>query len=277
MSTPTSPGTLSAGKAEGNKILCARCWRGLGLLVVGLFGFSCVSATPRPPEVFEECQETLRRGVFHTASLACLPELAGPLEDLLCSTTFATHRDLNNLGFGYGTSILGQKLGEEYGVDPRLAQHWRHQHCAGDPARSVQEIADLRDQAFSMLPAALVGPWQSCRDFLQDTSDFRCLVLGSFDVTGEDGTVALVATYSPWTILDFGARLKKDLQVQGATCGDERWRKGARIPSFGWKVLRCQRQGRSAVSFRLVTGKGECEGHLPELTEVPWQGYCAGS
>lgn len=259
----------------------ARRLRGLGLTVVGLLELSCTLVRPRPPELFEVCQETLRRGVFHAASLACFPELASTLEDLLCTTTFATHRELNDLGFGYGTSVLEQTLEEGYGVDPVRAQRWQQEHCAGSPARSLQEAADLRDRAFSLLPASLVGPWRSCRVFLQadpghgSGSRLRCLLLGSFDLTGEDETVQFEAVHSPGDPMDLGTTLREDLEVRGADCGAERWRAGTWIRGGGSRLLRCQRQGRSAVSFRLVTGKvQQCEGRLPELTEPPWQELC---
>lgn len=225
--------------------------------------------------------DTLRRGVFHTASLECFPELASTLEDLLCATTFTRHSRLNSLGFGYGTSVLGQTLGEGYGVDSERAQRWKREHCAGAPARRVQEVADLRDRAFSLLPASLVGPWRSCRKFFHldpgpgSTVPLRCVLLGSFDLTGEDETVQFEAVPSWVFYLDFGTRLKEDLEVRGADCGGERWRAGTWIPTGGSRLLRCRRQGRSAVSFRLVTGRGQCEGRLPELTEPPWQELCS--
>lgn len=260
----------------------ARRLRGLGLTVFGLLGLSCTLVRPRPPELLEGCRNTLRRGVFNAASLACFPELASPLEDLLCATTFDTHLQLNRLGFGYGTSVLGQTLREaDYSVraveplDPWAAQRWKQEHCAGSPARSVQEAAELRDRAFSLLPASLVGPWRSCRNFYHEDHGLRCLLLGSFDLTGEDETVQFEAAHSPVHYLDYWTRLKEDLEVRGADCGGERWRAGTRIPSGGSRLLRCQRQGRSAVSFRLVTGRAQCEGWLPELTEPPWQELCA--
>ncbi len=252
----------------------ARRLRRLGLTVVGLFGLSCTSVKPRPSELFEACQATLRQGVFNAASLACFPELASPLEDLLCATTFTTHRELNSLGFGYGTSVLGKTLGEGHGVDPGRAQRWKHEHCAGSPARSVQETVELRDRAFSLLPASLVGPWRSCGEMFQVGPHvrLRCILRGSFDLTGEDETVQFEAAHSPVSPMDFGTRLKEDLEVRGADCGGERWRAGAWL---GSRSLRCQRRGRAAVSFRLLTGSGQCEGRLPELTEPPWQELCA--
>ena len=264
----------------------ARRLRGLGLTVVGLLGLSCTLVRPRPPELLEGCRNTLRRGVFNAASLACFPELASPLEDLLCTTTFVTHLQLNRLGFGYGTSVLGQTLRDaDYSVraveplDPWAAQRWKQEHCAGSPARSVQEAAELRDRAFSLLPASLVGPWRSCRNFYlspfaDENGGLRCLLLGSFDLTGEDETVQFEATNGAVEILYLGTRFKKDLEVRGVDCGGERWRAGTWLPSGGSRLLRCQRQGRSAVSFRLVTGLGQCEGRLPELTEPPWQELC---
>lgn len=260
----------------------ARRLRGVCLTLVGLLGLSCTLARPRPSELFETCQDTLRQGVFHAESLTCFPELARTLEELLCTTTFASHRELNDLGFGYGTSVLGQILREaDYSVraveplDPRAVQRWKQEHCAGLPARSVQETVELQDRAFSLLPTSLVGPWRSCRNFFDLDPRVRCFLLGSFDLIGENETVRFEAVHSPVDPMDFGARLKKDLEVQGAHCGSERWRAGTRIPSGTPLLLRCQRQGRSAVSFQLVTGKGQCEGFLPELTEPPWQELCA--
>ena len=255
----------------------ARRLRVLSLTVVALLGLSCTSARPSPSEVSEVCQETLRRGVFNAASLACFPQLASPLEDLLCATTFATHHELNSLGFGYGTPVLGQTLGEGYGVDPVAARRWKQERCAASPARSVQETAELRDRAYSLLPASLVGPWRSCRDFFEvgPYVRLRCALLGSFDLAGEDETVRFEATHSPVGSMDFGTRLIEDLEVRGADCGGERWRAGTRISSSGSRRLRCQRHGNSAVSFRLVTARGQCEGRLPELTEPPWQELCA--
>ena len=254
------------------------------LLFVALLGLSCASAKPRHSELWEVCQDTLRQGVFNASTLACYPEVAGPLEDLLCATTFRTHRELNLLGFGYGSSVLGQTLREAdfnvrpvEPVDPGAAQRWKQQHCAGEPARSEQEAAELRDRALSLLPAALVGPWQSCRDELYSADPFArltCAVRGSFDLTGEDETVQLLAAHSPADPMDYGIKLKEDVEVQGADCNGERWRAGTRFWFGRSRVLRCQRQGRSAVSFRLVTGNGQCEARLPELTEPPWQAHC---
>ncbi|MCP3963893.1 MAG: hypothetical protein GY719_39155 [bacterium] len=259
----------------------AREPRAWGLTVVCLLGLSCASVRP-PPELFEGCRDTLQRGVFHAASLACLPELASTLEELLCATNFATHRQLNDLGFGYGTSVLGQTLGEPYGVDLCSARRWRHLHCAGSPARSVREIVKLRERAYSLLPASLLGPWQSCRDYFQadrvagSDSRTRCHLLGSFDLTGEGETVRFVAVHSPVDPMDLGTRLTEHLEVRGADCGAERWRAGSWFWAGGARLLECQRRGRSAVSFRLVTGGGqECVARLPELTEPPWQELCA--
>ncbi len=266
----------------------ARRLRGLGLTVVCLLGLSCHLVRPRRSELFKVCQDTLRRGVFNAESLACFPELASPLEDLLCTNTFAHHHQLNDLGFGYGTSVLGQTLREaDYSVRARepldqwAAQRWKQEHCAGSPARSVQEAAELRDRAFSLLPTSLVGPWQSCRNFLhwfdlqRSREGTRCLLLGSFDLTGEGETVQFEAEYLSDAPMGFGTSLKEDLEVRGAVCGAERWRAGTRLPNGAPRLIRCQRQGRSAVSFRLVTGTGQCEGLLPELTEPPWQEFCA--
>jgi hypothetical protein len=267
---------------ESRRAWRARRLRGSGLIVAILLGLSCTTLKPRPPELFEVCQETLRRGVFNAASLACFPELTSPLEDLLCSTTFATHRGLNDLGFGYGTSVLGQTLREAdpsvravEPLDPWAGQRWRQEHCADPPTGSAEEATELRDRALSLLPSSLVGPWRSCSHFLNSGSGLRCLLLGASDRTGEDETVRFEAAYSPVGSMDFGTRLKEDLEVLGADCGGERWRAGTRISSGSARFLLCRRQGRSAVSFRLVTGKGECVGQLPELTKPPWQELCA--
>ncbi len=254
----------------------ARRLRGLDVAVFGLLGLSCASVGPRSHELFTSCQETLRRGVFNAESLACFPQLMSPLEDLLCATTFTTHRDLNDLGFGYGTPVLGQNLGEGYGVDPLLAQRWKHGHCAGSPTRTVKETVDLRDRAFSLLPASLAGPWRSCREYFDvgPYTRLRCHLSGSYDLTGEGETVRFEAAHSPVGSMDFGTRLKEDLEVRGADCGGEAWRAGSGISSRGPRRLSCRRQGRSAVSFRLVTGRGHCEVRLPELTELPWEAHC---
>ncbi len=263
----------SAVALRSRRACRVRRLRALGLTVAGLLGLSCASAQPRPNELFEVCQETLRRGVFHWASLACFPEVASTLEDLMCATTFGTHRQLNALGFGYGTSVLGQALGENYSVDPARAKRWRQENCAGSPARSVLEAVELRDRAFSLLPASLVGPWQSCRDYFQvrPTTRLRCGLSGSFDLSGENETVQFEASHSPISSMDFGTWIKQDLEVQGVDC-DERWRAGTWLGSR--RRLRCRRQGRSAVTFRLVTGSGQCERRLPELIEPPWQAAC---
>ena len=255
--------------------------RGLGLTVVALLGLSCVSVRPRPPELFEVCQETLRRGVFHAESLACFPELASPLEDLLCAGDFTTHRELNALGFGYGAWVLGQTLREAdpsvraiEPLDPEAAWRWGRAHCAGSQARGAQDVAELHVRALDLLPASLVGPWRSCRGFLASESRVRCILHGSFDLTGEGETVLFEAAHSPEDPMEFGTRLRKDLEVKGADCGGERWRAWTRISARAPRLLRCRRQGRSAVSIRLTTGKGVCEGRLPELTERPWQELC---
>lgn len=274
---------LPAASLESRRASRARRLKGMGLAIVGLLGLSCASLKPRPLALGEVCRDTLRRGVFHEASLACFPELESALEDLLCATDFATHRQLNDLGFGYGTSVLGQTLREpDYSVrgfeplDSWAAQRWKRVHCAGSPGRSVQEAAELRERAYSLLPASLVVPWRSCWNFFSSDSQVRCLLLGSFDLTGEDETVQFEAGFWAVELMEFRTRLKEDLEVRGADCGGERWRAGTRISDGAPRLLRCQRQGRSAVSFRLVTGKGQCEGLLPELTEPPWQELCAG-
>lgn len=253
------------------------------LAVAGLLGLACTSVRPRPPELLEVCLDTLRHGVFNSASLECFPELASPLEDLLCATTFDSHRELNRLGFGYGTSVLGQTLREAdpsvraiEPLDPRAARRWKQEHCAASPARSVQEIADLREQALGLLPASLVEPWRRCGDFYHAyRGGLRCLLLGAPEMTGEGATVRFEVAYSPARSMALWTRLAADLEVRGADCGGLQWRAGSRIPAGGSRLLSCRRQGRSAVSFRLVTGKAHCEVGLPELTKPPWQELCA--
>lgn len=271
---PRAPFILESQRASR-----ARRLRGSVLAAVGLLGLSCTTLMPRPPELAQVCLDMKRQGVFNQESLACFPEVERPLEEFLCARTFATHLQLNQLGFGYGTRVLGQTLREPYvraveSLDRRAVGRWRQDHCAGLPTRSEQEATELWERALSQLPDSLVGPWRSCMSFFDPESNVRCLLLGSFDRTGQDEVVQFEAIYSPVGSFDFGTRLKEDLIVRGADCGGEQWRAGTRISSSRSRLLRCRRRGRSAVSFRLVTGKGECEGRLPELTEPPWQVLC---
>lgn len=279
---PRAPFVLKSRVLASQRASRARRLRGLGLAVVVLSGLSCTTLSPRPPELAAVCMDTLRRGVFNTASLACFPEVERPLEEFLCATRFGgTHHAIHYLGFGYGTAVLGQTLREAdphvrsvVQLDRRAEQRWRQEHCAGPPTRSPEEAAELRERALSLLPASLVGPWRGCADFFFTESNVRCLLLGSFDQTGEDEMVQFEASYSPVGSFDFGTHLTEDLIVQGADCGGERWRSGTRLSSSRSRLLRCRRRGRSAVYFQLVAGKGRCEARLPELTEPPWQVQC---
>lgn len=273
---PQTPCNLKSQRASR-----ARRLTGLGLAVVGLLGLSCTTLMPRPLGLSQVCLETMRQGVFNQASLACFPEVEHPLEELMCATTFTAHHALNHLGFGYGTPVLGQTLREadahvravEY-LDRRETLRWRQEHCAGAPTPSEQKATELRDRALSLLPASLVGPWRNCMDFLFPESSVKCLLLGSFDWTGEDEMVQFEAVHQGVDPMEFGTRLKEDLIVRGADCGGEQWRAGTRLSGSKSRLLRCRRLGRSAVYIRLVTRKGECEGRLPELTEPPWQLLC---
>lgn len=229
--------------------------------------------------------------MFTEASLRCFPAVAEVVETALCQDHFGRHDEANTVGFGYGTRVFGVEL-----VDPdsgggpsnlvpftlEQISAWREGHCSGSEPRASSDWEAIRER----LPLSLVGPWRACRESLGvseqrfekgTTQGVGCVLVGSYDLTGESEMVGFEAAYSSSAWLDLTIPLQEDLYVEGADCGGEAWQEGSLLWRTRSRVLYCRRQGRSAVTMRIVTAAGTCERHLPPLTEEPWQMQCGGS
>lgn len=255
-----------------------------GLTTAFLLLSGCASGRTAPQSVAAlGCREVLARGVFNEESLACFPRLAAEVANRLCEAGFETHAQANLAGFGYGSLVFSDRLidprSEVRGFDRSAVAAWKSEHCASRGAgRAVdrpQQLAWWGD-LYRKLPMSLAGPWLACSRAMHGagTRGVRCILEGAYDVTGENGDVVFSAWNIPDAWLDAGARLRSDLVVEGADCGNEAWQEGSRIPSTSARILTCRRRARSAVRVQLDTGEGTCVRTLPALTEPPWRELC---
>lgn len=195
-------------------------------------------------------------------------------------------------------------------VDATAWNHWRAEHCgdaepvtdieadwgvgykqpeATQVAHRMARIFERTQDAFALAravaPPSLVEPWERC-----------ALSRRQVDLGGKPGVhCRLIASSEPETLYFsalrifhpdatdplllpiplpryFAPKLRRDLEIQGATCEGPAWRKGMRLQ--GHHTLRCQRQDSSEVTFRLVTSKGDCTETLPATDEPTWQESC---
>lgn len=251
-----------------------------------LLSSNCATARTVPlASAAPECRAIEDRGIFNRETLACFPEIATAVEDRLCEAGFWTHYEANFSGFGYGSQVFGQVLlSRRHGLnafDRSKTAAWKTKHCretADRKALTWSAVVDWWGDLYDRFPPSLIGPWRSCwklgSEGWQGEGGLRCYLSGSYDVSGENEEIRFTAWNSPDAWLDFGARLRADLVVAGADCGGEEWPAGSRISSNSARVLTCRRRGRSAVRVKLVTGEGECERSLPELTAPPWRELC---
>lgn len=255
-------------------------------------------------EIAARCNEILMTGLFHDESFACIPGLRQATEQKLCSSgtdPFFPYA----AGFGSGARLLPGAGASFHGAALFQQADWNKlerylQDCpkgqpselvlSGDIYEDVGRVLDHWEAERAKLPISMRGPWEACaafqwRESVGRKAEVQCHAIDPFDVDGEDDWVyfqaavivsakALDAPLLPPLLLlprYRAARLRADLEVLGAECESASWKKGMR---FGSGALRCRRDGRSPVTFRLSTTKGSCTAELSELTEPSWQALC---
>jgi hypothetical protein len=261
--------------------------RFLALALVAAVAAACVTTRAAPiPDVTPRCTEILNRGVFYEETLSCFPAVNLAVERRLCNIAFRTHPNANLAGFGYGSSVFGERLvNPQQHVDYFLRSDisiWKSDHCvetADHEALSWAATRALWDDIYAQLPISLVGPWRACTEARQEglSETLHCTLIGSYDTAGENEQIIFSAWEQPKSWFDFGATLQDGLGVEGAECQGGEWKSGSRISSTRARTLHCRRRGRSAVQIRLVTTEGSCERVLPALTALPWRRLCQSS
>jgi len=200
-----------------------------------------------------------------------------------------------------------------YGVDPTAWSAWRAEHCGDtEPATSlevgwdvgqlpkggydlcafyqaVEHTQEVFAAARAAAPRQLAEPWQRCLDFEQrcrigKPGGVLCRLIGTSGEADETVYFTVLHILDPDQVQPlllplplrryFAPKLRHDLEIVGAECEGPQWLEGMRVK--GQHTLRCRRLGPGAVTFRLVTSKGECTETLPELGDPPWQETCSG-
>lgn len=273
----------------------------VGFVVLSLLTFlpTALGGSPAPAQgdLFLECLEIRKTGLFNQATMGCFPWLREAVTEKLCEAPLAHHGLASWVGFGIGFEVYGVEMLDSLDFANRSVeaqrqylevlgarrQRWTARNCASRGALSV-EFAELREiwqAVYEKLPRSLVGPWKACWEFLAPpepseagSGGARCFVEGSYDVTGEGETVVLSVRLDPTHWIDANTRLTRDLETEGVDCGEKAWREGKKLSNTELSRLECRRRGRAAVRFRVVTSQGACQAELPELTEVDWRNRC---
>lgn len=253
------------------------CWPFAAAALVVLFTVSAAHGAPKLSELTHRCVEIQKRGIFDPATLAADPRLARAVKAAECRANYGSQGLLNQVGFGYGTSVMGQVLidpleGGRSGVDGAAARRWHAENCPpGSVAEPWTEDQALWQLAYALVPRAIYAPWRACTDYFQThyaeaLRNLSCVALADPD---DDSRVTFEAHYIGDGLFDSSTRLQDDLQVEGATCPAP-WRAGSRVGRrYRGRSITCQRQGDATVRFRIASKNLSCEATVPPSVRSP--------